>query len=208
MLLSWAKLIYYLGTLESTGPLVSMILHIGYVIRYFLLILFAVLLAFTQTFWILFDLSQDDDNAFTRISDGLLLTFGFMIGNYDSSTFDTSVQPMFAIFLSVIFVVIVSLLLLNLLIALMGDAYAEVKAHATGHWNYAKAKSVLDLSFQLSKKSLQNTAIYSPKTIFVLKTSTDFFKLSSNSEIEELKEEVKRQSKMLEELLVLIKTKL
>jgi len=201
MLFSWAKLIYYLGSLESTGPLVSMILHIGYVIRYFLFILLAILLAFTQEFWILFDLSSNDDSQFKNIANGMLMSFQFMIGNYDTSTLELSVQPKFAIFLSVVFVVIVSILLLNLLIALMGDAYNEVKEHSTGHWNFAKAESVIDLSFQLSKQYLTENEIISPKTIFVLKNSTDFFKIKNLNELEELKNEVKKLSAMLQDFM-------
>ena len=93
-----------------------------------------VVLGFSQAFWLL---SMENEhvtdkgdilNPFATIKGSLIGSFTFMLGGYDASYFNGLKLESFAVFLSTMFMLIVSILLLNLLIALMGDSYSKCDA--------------------------------------------------------------------------------
>jgi hypothetical protein len=95
-----------------------MIIEIAKDIRYFLVVLFAVLVGFTQAFWIL--AKNNPDLLFTNIGESFLTTFMFLFGQQIITDFSGSASPSFFTFLLVMFMMFMMLLMLNLLIALMG----------------------------------------------------------------------------------------
>jgi hypothetical protein len=81
---------------------------------------------------------------FSNVDGALLNSFSFMLGNFDTSAFDGLSLQSYGIFLSVIYMLIVSLLLLNLLIALMGDSYSSVSAKGLAQWRLEQAQLIIE----------------------------------------------------------------
>jgi hypothetical protein len=62
---------------------------------------------------------DSDEFPFSSYGTSLLYSYVFMLGGFDPSLFSSIYLEPFAVFLSTIFMLIVSILLLNLLIALV-----------------------------------------------------------------------------------------
>lgn len=127
----YLKILYYMRAFGSTGPLVSMIFRIAYDIRYVALVLAIVILGFAQSFWILS--FQDPTLQFGVFKLALLNLFDFMLGNFNSD-FSGTAAPNLAVILYVFFMFIVTILILNLIIALMGESFAKVNANGIAQW--------------------------------------------------------------------------
>eukprot|EP01038_Epipyxis_sp_PR26KG_P012448 gene12448-16696_t len=139
------RILYYLQAYESTGPLVAMIFVIAYGIRHFLLVLFIVNFGFSIAFW---QISYPDFSLpFGTIANSLMSSFQNILGNYTLDFGGPNEQ--LGIVLWVAFVMIVSILMLNLLIAIMADSYSEVRAKGLAQWRYDQANIFLEQKFLL-----------------------------------------------------------
>mmetsp|Transcript_26207 Transcript_26207/g.56671 ORF Transcript_26207/g.56671 Transcript_26207/m.56671 type:complete len:610 (-) Transcript_26207:172-2001(-) len=148
----WTNVLHYLRAFESTGPLVSMVLQISNDIKYLIFLLCIFMVAFAQAFWVV---ASDaplaaPTGSFDRSFDSSLLTlFAYMVGDYQpadiSGSSDSVLLDSYLKVLSVVYMGIVSVLLLNLLIALMGDSFGTVKTDALAHWALHKAQICIDV---------------------------------------------------------------
>jgi hypothetical protein len=110
-LLQWVRLMYYLRAFESTGLLVAMILRIVSEIKFYLCVIFIVVLFFSESLWVLSsaDLSKpfsvglneastaDDGDDATRFANtgnvfgdqasALMTSFTFLFGNFQPAFF-------------------------------------------------------------------------------------------------------------------------
>jgi hypothetical protein len=108
-----------------------MIIRICRDMQALMFVLFLVILGFSQAFWLLSTNppEQADDSSvvyqFSSIKGSLIGSFTFMLGGYDASNFEGLDMEGFTVLLSALYMLIVSILLLNLLIALMGDSYSK-----------------------------------------------------------------------------------
>ena len=153
------NILYYLRAFEATGPLVSMILKISQDMMYLIMVVMIVLVGFSQAFWVV---SEDDaELPFGTIEASLLNSFVFMLGGFDPSAFQTTYLAHFAVALSCIYMLIVSILLLNLLIALMGDSYGSVKEKGLAQWKLEQAQIITEMQGSMSDKERNCTSVVS-----------------------------------------------
>ena len=119
----WIRSLYFLQAFKKTGPLISMILHVTWTILPFLGILLMVLTGFAAAFFIL---SQYDQTLpFGTINGAFLASFDYMMGNFDSDFNGTS-NPVLATILFVLYIIFCMVIMFNLLIAIMSNAFTEV----------------------------------------------------------------------------------
>lgn len=130
-----------------------MIVTIVKEIRILLLVLFFVLCGFTQAFWLLSNVSED--NAFGTVRKAFYNSFLYMLGQLDDVLFEDTVMPWFAVFLLVLFMMVMMILMLNLLIALMGDAFSSVREQGLALWRREQASIILDQQRSLSLFPMQ-----------------------------------------------------
>jgi hypothetical protein len=103
-----------------------MIVQIAYSIRYFLIALFCVLAGFAQGFWLFSNMDSTSD--FGTMKKSLWAAFMTMLGAMLPQFEDNhNASPEFASFLLVIFMMVMIILMLNILIALMGDTFSRVR---------------------------------------------------------------------------------
>lgn len=148
----WFNVLYFLRAFESTGPLVSMILRIAKDMQALMMVLMLVIVGFSQAFWLISN--SEKDLLFSEIDNSLLNSFAFMLGEYDTESFEGLPLESFGIFLSVVYMLVSAILLLNLLIALMGDSYADVKAKGLAQWRLEQAQLIIELAPSLKKEDL------------------------------------------------------
>ncbi len=160
-----------------------MIVQVASAIRYFLIALFCLLAGFAQAFWLL---SNGENADFDTIRGSLYSSFITMMGAYlpdfDATASTTSssnslpkVSPAndFANFLLVIFMLTMMILMLNILIAIMGDTFSRVRSTGLALWRkerasicvediYADASDIAPYIHVLQYTS--DTVLYPPET--------------------------------------------
>jgi hypothetical protein len=156
---SYANILYFLRAFETTGPLVSMILRISKDVRYLMFVVLIVCVGFSQAFWIV---SRSDKSLpFSTYEGSVLYSFTFLLGNFDPSLFEGVPLYRFAIAMSSIYMIIVSILLLNLLIALMGDSYGSVKEKGLAQWKLEQAQIITEMQGSMDEEKRASTAVVS-----------------------------------------------
>ena len=150
------------------GPLVSMLIKISQDIFSFLIILCAILLGFSQAFWLLSHGATTE--LFDTIQNSYMFTYMYMLGKIlfiyndyfllvilqfyyyiihigmaDPTSFDDSHLPYLCYFFLAVFLLFVMILMLNLLIALMSDSYGEVRERGKAQWRFEQAKIIVEV---------------------------------------------------------------
>ncbi len=146
-IVGWGYMLFFVMAFRLTGPFVVMIYQmlLNDVLRFFIIYI-VFLAAFSQAFFILFD--NNGKNRKTKKQENIDFVYlgfsGFlvsvkqcflgMLGDFDLDAYtDTSFQYI-SVTLLVIYIIVVTILLLNLLIAMMGDTYGNVIEGATQIW--------------------------------------------------------------------------
>jgi hypothetical protein len=144
-----------------------MVLLIAYNIRFYLVVLFCVLVGFMQAFWTLSNINPM--LPFGTVTGAFLNSFMFMLGQGLTADFEGTISPRLAIFLLIIFMLVMMILMLNLLIALMGDAFSEARSQGKALWRREQCAIVIEQRFLLSAEMV-NTV---PPFLHVLKYTSD-----------------------------------
>jgi len=156
-LLLWWKMMYYGQAFQNTGPLVITIFQIFSDISFFLMLLVANFAGFTFAFYVLFiidrreicnsaEIDTEEGASFCDAFGGWGRTaatvFVMMLGEFDPETFFTSSNSAVAVAFLVIYLLLSAVLLLNLLIAIIGDSFDRVKRHETAHFLKGRAQVI------------------------------------------------------------------
>lgn len=202
-----AEILFYLGGLQDTGPLIRMIIKITKGIIGFCVILFIILLAFAGSFVLLYqeyaDVQSLGFDGYTRYDRSLMTVYGFLLGNYNIEDMEKASNPHLAMLLLALFMFVVVIVLLNLLIAIMGDKYDEVQENASAEATYALAKLVSEYEGLISDlHKTRNRELWYPTWIQVLKK--DFGDSDSNAaswmgKVKAIKESVTEATMELQE---------
>ncbi|CAF1345973.1 unnamed protein product [Rotaria sordida] len=132
-LIGWGNMLFFITPFQFTGPFVIMIYKMLFndVLRFFIIYIIF-LVGFAQSFCILFN--------------------GY--GDFDLDYYIGGEYPLTSVILLIFYVVLITILLLNLLIAMMGDTYTDVKRSAKKLWHLERARIALQIqnSMPISKR--------------------------------------------------------
>jgi hypothetical protein len=121
-----------------------MILRIGHHIRFFTLILLLELIAFAGAFRMMTNDSSSENSTYFS---SLFVCILYMFGSGEME-YHTTASPFITRALYLLFLFTINILLLNLLIALMGDAYNTVAESTISEWRLEQCKLTFEhLSF-------------------------------------------------------------
>jgi len=166
--LVYLRLLFFLQGHEKTGTLVRMVIGITLGVNNFVFVLLVILTGFTFGFHVLYrNPALADDGSWGIYSP--LTSYMLMLGAFDRREFDGSGL---AITLFVSFSYFVQLVLLNLLIALMGDLYDEVQETAHAQYIFSKAQLVLECEDRLSGAQRLSPQLF-PQWLQVLEQKAD-----------------------------------
>ncbi len=166
ILLVWFKLLSFFRGFQGAGIFVRLVFRMAYEIRYFMLIWAVVLLGFANAYIMMLPVGTADyitmPIALVSIFDGAFQGLDLWIRN-SSDPFlfegDPSLYNL-QLVVFVIFTLIATLLMLNLLIAFMGSVFQEVMAVSEPSYLLGKAGLILSLEnlFFHSKKTQKSEA--------------------------------------------------
>ncbi|CAF1277507.1 unnamed protein product [Adineta steineri] len=145
-ILGWGYMLFFVMAFRLTGPFVVMIWEMlcNDVLRFF--IIYAVFLAgFSQSFFILFD-----NNGFPGFLVSVKQSFLGMLGDFDLDAYSDTSYHYVSVTLLISYIIVVTILLLNLLIAMMGDTYGNVIEGATQIWHLERARIVFAIENEMT----------------------------------------------------------
>ncbi|GMH39374.1 hypothetical protein BSKO_07272 [Bryopsis sp. KO-2023] len=176
-IMMWWKVLYYMRSFKRTGPLVIIIGNIIQDMATFLVLSFLVLFGFGVAFFVLYrhirhaDISTEDlslqdekelDNIMTSFGDlprTLATMFAFMLGDFDLEVIYNinrdgvpSPNKWTGVFFFVVYMFAMAVILLNLLIAVMGDSFDRIKNMEETEFLKARAMAIDDVETMLSEK--------------------------------------------------------
>lgn len=125
--INYCRLLYFAKFFESTAYLTKMITQITLDSRYFALVFFMSVVAFANVFWII----EDKEERFTggNIAKAFIYSYRTSLGDWDTDAFEEGYEVLIYIMwlLSTVFTLII---LLNMLIAIMGDTFGKIQETA------------------------------------------------------------------------------
>ena len=123
VLFMWLKTFYFLRIFSSTASLVRMIIEITSDMKYFLVVLMMAVLAFTNAFYILtVNLAELD----SKVPYSFVFSYRMGLGDFNTDDFGSSKDELLLWILWFANTLIINIILLNLLIAIMGDTFDRV----------------------------------------------------------------------------------
>ncbi|CAF1660399.1 unnamed protein product [Rotaria magnacalcarata] len=145
-LVGWSYMFFFIMPFRFTGPFVIMIYKMLFndVLRF--CIIYTIFLAgFSQAFFILFN-----ENGFGGFLSSIKQCFLGLLGEFDLDYYIDGQHPLASVTLLICHIVVITILLLNLLIAMMGDTYADVKKSAAKLWHLERARIALEIENGMS----------------------------------------------------------
>jgi hypothetical protein len=153
VLLFWSRVFYLLRVFDSTAYLVSMITAIISDMVYFMYALIITMLAFGNAYFILGRNTEDDNFAGSDIWEAWIYSVRTGLGDFNTDGFGTSDEVLIWIiwFINTIIIVII---LLNLVIAIMGDTFGRVQETQEATKLQEFANIMRENEFLISRKYL------------------------------------------------------
>ncbi|XP_076249498.1 transient receptor potential cation channel subfamily V iav [Calliopsis andreniformis] len=155
---SWFLLMFFAGAIRLTGPFVTMVYSMitGDMLT-FGIIYMVVLFGFCQSFYFLYKgFPGVKSTLYGSYPSTWMALFQITLGDYNYADLSYTTYPNLAKTVFAIFMVLVPILLLNMLIAMMGNTYAHVIEQSEKEWVKQWAKIVVSLERAVSQKDAQN----------------------------------------------------
>ena len=142
----YLNLLKYMQGFRVSGELVSMIFGILKGIVSFTIILGIIVIGFALGFFVLFNTQQHDVGGQATVGVSMLTGYAMMYGEIGDmlESFGSSTSYYATAGLFVMFMYLVNVVLLNLLIAIMGDIFDQIQEHSHAQFLYSKACLILE----------------------------------------------------------------
>ena len=169
----WMRILAFSRGFKSTGPFIRMIVKIVKAVRFFVLVLMVVVCAFSHAFHLLFRDVDDKINGDANYDENysgwsiMLSMYDMLYGNWNLDTLDLAADPYVARVLFLLYTTFVTLIILNLLIAFMGDIYGEIQANVENEWLLERTKIILDIE-PFIPSNVQQDPHYFPKWLHIM----------------------------------------
>nr|XP_015838709.1 PREDICTED: uncharacterized protein LOC658747 isoform X2 [Tribolium castaneum] len=155
---SWFLLMFFAGAVRLTGPFVTMIYSMitGDMLT-FGIIYTVFLFGFSQSFYFLYKgFPGVKTSLYNTYMSTWMALFQITLGNYEYSELSATTYPAVSKTVFAIFMVFVPILLLNMLIAMMGNTYAHVIEQSEKEWVKQWAKIVIALERAIPQSDAQH----------------------------------------------------
>ncbi|XP_018352954.1 PREDICTED: transient receptor potential cation channel subfamily V member 4 [Trachymyrmex septentrionalis] len=155
---SWFLLMFFAGAIRLTGPFVTMVYSMitGDMLT-FGIIYTVMLFGFSQSFYFLYKgFPGVKSSLYHSYPSTWMALFQITLGDYNYADLSNTTYPNLSKTVFAIFMVLVPILLLNMLIAMMGNTYAHVIEQSEKEFVKQWAKIVVSLERAVSQKDAHN----------------------------------------------------
>mmetsp|Transcript_6199 Transcript_6199/g.12871 ORF Transcript_6199/g.12871 Transcript_6199/m.12871 type:complete len:1433 (-) Transcript_6199:1267-5565(-) len=154
--ITWVKMLYYMQGFDESGKLVRMILGIMWGIKDFLLILIVCMVGFAVSFFILCEGQVNADGRHVSPFMSIFSSYVLLLGEFEFvEDFDKSRHIVISV-LFVLFTLFINIIMLNLLIAIMGDIFDRIQENAKAEFIFARAQIIIEFEGALNFLIPQN----------------------------------------------------
>lgn len=132
----WLKFLYFFRIFDKTSYLIRAIVEVVYTMRHFFLVLTFGVVGFGNAFLVISlgnepsDKPDENPIFIDNYINSILFSYRMLLGDFDTGAFGEVAVPLVWIFF-LIFTVFNMIVMLNLLIAVISDAYAAVAEVST-----------------------------------------------------------------------------
>lgn len=159
VLILYFKIFYYLRIFFETGYLVRMIIEIVIDMQNFVVVLLMAIMAFANSYYILGRNAADTNFAGNDVSDAFIYSWNTGLGNTSTSGFATKDEEVLWV-IYVVNLIIVPVMLLNFVVAIMGDTFAKVKQSQEFRTLQEITQMMQENQFLFSRKRAYKNAKY------------------------------------------------
>ncbi|XP_072181480.1 transient receptor potential cation channel subfamily V member 6-like [Diadema setosum] len=153
--LSWSYLLFFFRGYPSLGPMVVVFFKmLGGDLFRFSVIYFIILAVFAQAFFFLFIDSGAETSSFSTVPETFISTFIMTVGEFEWNLLYQCRMPWLAIVLFVIFMWFVSVLMLNMVIAMMARTFDIIEERSRMEWKRQWAMIVLNVERSILRTTL------------------------------------------------------
>lgn len=138
----WIKFLHFARGFKTIGPFVRMLFKMIGDISHFLILFSIFLLGYSHGFYMLLGDTVDEYSTIQRT---IMSLFNLNLGDYDYEVFYDTSFKLTSHILFISFTVISVIVLMNLLIAIMGDSYSAINEKAEKEWRLELAKLILHM---------------------------------------------------------------
>ena len=171
--LAYLNTLYFMQGFKESGQLVRMILGIIGGIRVFVIILLACMIGFAFAFYVLYRGKADYDGIQHRSPFlSLFSSYALLLGDFDVNELEESSSFVITVFLFVGFTFFINIIMLNLLIAIMGDIFDRIQENAVAEFLFARANILLEIEATFGEKEKSKAEWY-PRWLQVLVATTE-----------------------------------
>ncbi|GMI01602.1 hypothetical protein TrVE_jg9814 [Triparma verrucosa] len=155
---AYLNTLYYMqGFDRSSGELVRMIIGIIRGVRGFIFILGICLLGFAAGFFVLFEQNSNfNDISHDSPALSLLYSWQVMLNGFTVNEVDGSANYFVTALLFMFFTYFINIVMLNLLIAIMGDIFDRIQENAKAEFMFARANIILEFEALVSDSHKRN----------------------------------------------------
>ncbi|GMH79949.1 hypothetical protein TrST_g10365 [Triparma strigata] len=156
--ISWINILFYMQFHVEIGELVRMIIDIIQGIKTFLVILVICMVGFAASFFVLFEEQSDTDGDSTHKSPprAILQSYTTMLAGFTEDDIQGSASTGTTAILFIAFTIFINIIMLNLLIAIMGDIFDKIQENAKAEFIFARANIVPEFEGTLTKTQRAN----------------------------------------------------
>ncbi|GMH97735.1 hypothetical protein TrVE_jg4330 [Triparma verrucosa] len=194
--LTYLNALYYMQGFREPGKLVRMIIRIIANIRYFLIVLTVCMFGFAFAFFTLYKTAEAEKEAtgtpvygLESLFKSLFPPFFMMLGTFDPNEFEASLSPTATLILFVFFMLVMNVVMMNLLIAIMGDTFDQIQEYAMAEYLFCRASIILEFEIALSEKDKSNEEWF-PTWLQVLVPTLDYERKEWDGRLRNLKRSI------------------
>ncbi|CAM9788735.1 unnamed protein product, partial [Heterosigma akashiwo] len=151
VVLSCMEMLFYMRGFTYTGFLVRMVVQVFSDLKPFMMVVVVIISAFAGSFY-----TMNTGDTYTGY-DGYAgyIVWTFLLMNqivWDSNFWEDSVSPVLNHVLVCLFLFVTAIIMLNFIIAILGDTYSSVSQNARSEGMRERANIMLELNFYLTAK--------------------------------------------------------
>ncbi|XP_073979790.1 transient receptor potential cation channel subfamily V iav isoform X3 [Rhodnius prolixus] len=155
---SWFLLMFFAGAVRLTGPFVTMVYSMIMGDMFTFGIIYSIFLfGFSQSFYFLYKGFPGVKNTlYSSYPSTWMALFQITLGDYNYAELSHTTYPTLSKTVFTIFMILVPILLLNMLIAMMGNTYAHVIEQSEKEWMKQWAKIVVSLERAINQEDAKH----------------------------------------------------
>eukprot|EP00347_Sterkiella_histriomuscorum_P009906 403339425 len=151
----WFKFLYFFRIFKSFGYLTRLIILVIYDMKHFLVVLFFTIVAFSDSFLTLSNGNDDEDKFVDGFFDSIIYTYRIILGDFDVTKFG-GVGTFMVYGLFILCTVFNTIIMLNLLIAIISETFTMVKENSENA-SYQEMASMIGENAYLIPQQIRNT---------------------------------------------------